>query len=108
MLASSFIHNGVINGASIVVTAVTVTDSPRFARAMYAITFDARPLDVDPIKMIPAAISGSKWNNFARANPTSGITVKWHTIPTRTPRGCRTTPVKSFRLICGPIPTITA
>ena len=28
--ASSFIHNGVINGAIMVVTAVTVTESARF------------------------------------------------------------------------------
>ena len=47
-------------GAIIVVTAVTVTDSARFDFAIYAMTLEANPLEHEPIKMIPAAISGSK------------------------------------------------
>ena len=74
--ASSFIHNGVRNGASMVVTAVTVTDSARFDRAMYAITFDASPLEHEPIKITPAPISGGNLKIFVSANPTSGITEK--------------------------------
>jgi hypothetical protein len=58
--ASIFIKNGVSNGASNVDIAVTVTERIRFARAIYTITFDASPLEQEPIKIIPAAISGSK------------------------------------------------
>ena len=106
--ASSVIHSGVMMGAIIVVTAVTVTDSARLDLAMNAMTFDASPLEHEPIKIIPAAISGSKWKIFVSAKPTSGITVKWQKIPTNTPRGDFATPAKSRRLICVPMPNITS
>ncbi len=70
-------------------------------------TLDASPLEHEPMRMIPAAISGSKWKILVSANPTSGITEKWQTMPTSTPRGDLATPVKSFKLICVPMPNIT-
>src|SRR4029079_6767411 len=62
---SSFIHVGVMIGASIVVTAVTVIDSGRFALAMNDMTFEARPLEQEPINTMPAATSGEKPISFA-------------------------------------------
>src|SRR5687768_9907529 len=56
--ASSFINNGVTNGAIIVDTAVMVMDNARFAFARYDITFDAMPFGEQPMRIIPAAISG--------------------------------------------------
>jgi len=58
--ANNFISSGVKKGAAIVAIAVTITLNTKFALARYTITFDARPLEQDPIKIIPAAISGSK------------------------------------------------
>jgi hypothetical protein len=68
-------------------------------------TLDASPLEHEPMGMIPAATSGSKWKIFVSASPTSGITEKWQTMPTSTSRGDLATPVKSFKLICVPMLT---
>jgi hypothetical protein len=51
---------GVTIGAIRVQTDVMVIDSATFALAMYAITFEAKPLGEHPINTIPAAISGGK------------------------------------------------
>src|SRR5690606_40675648 len=75
--AYTFIMKGVIIGATIVVTAVTVTDSTKLAFAIYAITFDANPLEQQPIKMTPAAISGSKLKTRVSKKPTNGMIVNW-------------------------------
>ena len=58
--ASNFMSKGVIKGAINVAIAVTATESTKFALAMYTITLEANPLEQEPIKMIPAAISVSK------------------------------------------------
>ena len=58
--ASNFINKGVRKGAAMVAIAVTITDNTKLALAKYTITLDAKPLEQDPIKMMPAAISGSK------------------------------------------------
>ena len=60
--ASNFIKSGVIIGADNVATAVSVTERARFALARYAITFEAKPLGEEPIKTIPAEISGGNLN----------------------------------------------
>ena len=70
-------------------------------------TFDAKPLEQEPMRMTPAAISGGKEKIFVSASPTSGITEKWQMMPTNTPRGAFATPAKSFRLICVPMPNMT-
>ena len=95
-------------GAIIVVMAVTVTDSARLDFAMNAITFEASPLEHEPMRMTPAAISGGNAKIFVSASPTSGMTVKWQKIPTNTPRGDFATPAKSFTLICVPMPNMTS
>ena len=51
-------------------------DKGKLALAMYDITFDARPLEQEPISTMPAAISGGNPSDFASANPTNGITRK--------------------------------
>ncbi len=70
-------------------------------------TFEASPLEHDPIRMIPAAISGGKLKTLVNPTPTSGITEKWQTMPTSTPRGLERIPTKSLIRICVPIPNIT-
>ena len=67
---------GVNRGASMVDMAVIVTDKARFAFARYEITLDAIPLGEQPIKIIPAAISGGKCVRLARVNPSNGIITK--------------------------------
>ena len=59
-LAKIFISNGVNKGATNVAMAVTITLSTKFAFAKYTITLLANPLLQLPIKIMPAAISGSK------------------------------------------------
>ena len=73
------------------------------ALAINAITFDARPLGEQPTSTRPAAISGGRPNEFARAKPTNGMMVNWQASPTRTPTGILTTRVKSPRLNVVPI-----
>ena len=67
---------GVSKGANRVDMAVTVTDKTRLALAMYTITLEARPLEQDAIKIMPAAISGSKSKTIVNKNPIKGIIVK--------------------------------
>ena len=71
--AKNFINNGVTKGAIKVAIEVMVIDKAKFALAKYAITFEATPLGEQPIKTIPAAISGGKLLNFAKINPIIGI-----------------------------------
>src|SRR5688500_75177 len=85
--ARSSINNGVIKGASNVAIAVTVTESGTFALAMYDMTFEARPLGTQPIRITPAAISGGKLKVFAIVNPTKGMIVNWQMIPMITALG---------------------
>ena len=49
-----------------VVTAVTVTESARLDLAMKAITFEASPLEQEPMRITPAAISGGNRKIFVR------------------------------------------
>src|SRR6187401_1925127 len=71
--ASVFINSGVIKGAINVAIAVTITDKTRLALARYTITLLASPLLQLPIKIIPAAISGSKEKTFVSNKPINGI-----------------------------------
>ena len=71
--ARNFISNGVTKGAIKVAIEVMVIDNAKLALAKYAITFEATPLGEQPIKTIPAAISGGKLLNFAKINPITGI-----------------------------------
>ena len=98
--------NGVKMGASIVETAVIVTDSARLALARYDITLEAMPLGEQPTKIIPAAISGGKPLNLANVKPSSGIIIKWLPTPINTPFGILITPAKSLRPMDVPMPNI--
>ena len=62
VLASEFINKGVIKGEIKVEMLVSVIDNTTLALAKYSITFDAKPPGHEPIKIIPAAISGGKSN----------------------------------------------
>ena len=71
--ANIIINNGVINGAIIVPTAVSVTDKAKLAFAKYDMTLDAKPLGQLPIRITPAAISGGKENTLVSDHPAIGI-----------------------------------
>ena len=106
--ASSFIHSGVIIGAIIVVIAVTVTDKREVRPRQVGHDVRGQPAragsDQDDARRNLRLGNGIPWSS---ANPTSGITEKWQTMPTSTPRGDFAMPAKSFRLICVPMPNIT-
>src|ERR1035437_375097 len=72
---SHFISKGVTRGESSVEIAPIVTANARLALARNDITFDANPLGTQPIKMIPAEISGGKWKRPAIVKPTRGIII---------------------------------
>ena len=101
-------QKGVIKGANAVAQAVSVIDSARLMRAMCAITFEASPLEHEPISTSPAPISGGNLSTLARPKPTSGMIVNWQIRPTPTACGILATPVKSRILICVPMPNITS
>ena len=82
--ARSHIQNGVVKGAVTVPMAVRVSDSGRFASAMYDITFEARPLEHAPISTTPAAISGGMPSIFAIPQPTTGMTLNCSSTPIAT------------------------
>src|SRR5690606_31654271 len=96
----------VTKGANKVVTEVTVMESARFALARNAITLDAIPLGEQPIKIIPAAISGGNPLIFASVYPMKGIMENWQRTPMTTPFGILTTPKKSLTLMEVPIPNM--
>ena len=75
---------------------------------MKVITLDTSPAEQDPIRMMPAAISGGNFSAFVIANPTSGIMVNCPTTPINTAHGIFATPAKSVSFICVPMPNITA
>ena len=102
----SFMSSGVKNGASMVDTAVMVIDNAKFALARKEITFEAIPFGEQPIRMIPAAISGGKPLNLASVKPSKGIIIKWLPTPINTPFGIFITPAKSLSPIDVPMPNI--
>ena len=67
---------------------------------------EAMPFGEQPIKMIPAAISGGRPLSLARVKPISGIIMKWLTTPMNTPLGVLITPAKSFSPIDVPMPNM--
>ena len=71
-------------------------------------SFDASPLEHEPISTMPAEISGGKWNTFVSVKPTIGMIENCATRPTITPFGIRTTPAKSCSVMCVPMPNMTS
>lgn len=78
----------------------------KFALAKKLITLEAMPLGEQPIRIIPAAISGGNPLNLASVKPMKGIMENWHNTPISTPLGIFTTPKKSLMLMEVPIPNI--
>ena len=70
---SIFIRNGVTKGEINVEIAPMVTAKTRLACAMYDITLEANPLGTQPIRIIPAAISGGKLNMREMPKATNGM-----------------------------------
>ncbi len=101
--ARDSMSNGVISGASSVEQAVMVTESATLPRAKNAMTFDATPPEQEPIRMIPAATSGSNPSAVATAQPTSGMTENCSRIPTATAFGIFSALAKSWTLRVAPI-----
>jgi len=93
-------------GASIVATAVRVSDSARLAPEIYAITLDASPLGEQPTSITPAAISGGRPPTETRPYPTNGIIVNCNKRPIKTPFGILITFTKSRKLMAVPIPNM--
>ena len=85
--AKIFIASGVIRGAIRVEQAVMVTERATLPRARYTMTFDATPPEHEPIKITPAATSGSNPNALATPHPAKGMTVNCRNIPIRTALG---------------------
>ena len=104
--ASNFIKAGVKIGAQSVAQDVIEMDKATFALAIYAITFEAKPLGEQPTRRTPAAISGGKSNVLAIAKPKKGMMVNWQISPTTTALGMRTTPKKSSFDIVVPMPNM--
>ena len=69
-------------------------------------TFDARPLGEQPMRIIPAAISGSKPLALASIKPRVGMMMNWAATPINTAFGALTTVTKSSTLIDVPMPNI--
>ena len=104
--ASTFIRNGVARGDTNVEQEVIVTESATLPRARYVIRFEATPPGQEPIRITPAATSGSKPNNMAILKPASGMTVNCRSIPSSTGHGMVNTRAKSFVLSVVPMPNM--
>ena len=104
--ASVFIRKGVITGDTSVEQEVIVTDRATLPPAIKVIRFEATPPGHDPMRMTPAATSGSKPKRVAIAKPAKGMMLNCKTSPMNTGHGILATRVKSPVLSVVPMPNI--